>query len=223
MGVRNKQSIYLVTALFLVGVFVLGVLHGCKRQKPEATGPGTATPAAATENGSSSTANAAASLFGQPKASIQNIVNGAKDRWSPKFEGWWGKLAPDFALMDLDGQSHKLSDYRGKEVVVVFWASWCGPCKMEIPHLKELRNALPADKLAILAVDMKEPPAVVKDFVAAQGINYTVLLSSDTLPAPYNEVVNIPSSFFVGADGRFKAATQGMIPATDAKALVQAQ
>jgi thiol-disulfide isomerase/thioredoxin len=222
MSIKSRQSIYLVTGLFLVAVLVLGVLHGCKKQ-PGPAGAGTATPAASTQSGSSSAADAAASLFGQPKASIQNIVNAAKERWSPKFEGWWGKLAPDFTLTDLDGQTHKLSDYRGKEVMVVFWASWCGPCKMEVPHLKELRNALPQDKLAILAINMREPPAVVKDFVAAQGINYTVLLSADTLPAPYNEVKNIPSSFFVGADGRFKAATEGMVPANDAKALVQAQ
>ncbi len=221
MGVRNKQSIYLVTALFLVAVFVLGVLHGCKRQKPEA-GPGTVTPAAGTQSGAPSAVDTAANLFREPKASIQNIVTAAKDRWMPKYEAWWGKLAPDFALMDLDGQTHKLSDYRGKEVVVVFWSSWVGGCKMEVPHLKDLRNSFGPEKLAILAIT-KEPPTVVKDFVAAQGINYTVLLRADTLPAPYNEVVNVPSSFFIGADGRFKVATEGMIPATDSKAIVQAQ
>jgi thiol-disulfide isomerase/thioredoxin len=219
MGVKSRQSIYLVTALFLVAVFVLGGLHGCKRQKPEA---GKVTPAAGTQGGSPSAVDNAANLFREPKASIQNIVNAAKERWTPKLEGWWGKLAPDFALLDLDGQTHKLSDYRGKEIVVVFWDSRVGGCKMEVPHLKDLRNSFGPDKLAILAIT-QEPPAVVKDFVAAQGINYTVLLRSDTLPAPYNEVKNVPSSLFVGADGRFKLATEGMIPATDAKAIVQAQ
>ena len=107
MGIRNKQNIYLVTALFLGAVFVLGVLHGCKRQKPEAAGPGTVTPVAGTQGGAPSAVDTAANLFREQKASIQNIVNAAKDRWSPKFEGWWGKLAPDFALTDLDGQTHK--------------------------------------------------------------------------------------------------------------------
>ena len=164
----------------------------------------------------------AANLFREPKVSIQNIVKAANDRWTPVCQPWWDKPAPDFTLTDIEGQTQKLSDYRGKEVAVVFWATWCGPCKLEVPHLKELRSTFPKEKLAILAIS-SEPTALVKAFAAEQGINYTVLTSSGSLPAPFDQVKNIPSTFFVGSDGKFKLAIEGMVPAADAKAIVQAQ
>ena len=228
MATRNRRSIYWVTATFVALVLALGVLQGCKRPKPQAT-PGTpAEPPKATTAALKETAKGpieqASSLFREPKVSIQNIVKAAKDRWSPAFEQWWDKPAPDFTLTDIEGQAHKLSEYRGKEVMVVFWATWCGPCKMEVPHLKELRGAIPKDKLAILAIS-NEPAALVKTFAAEQGINYTVLTSSGNLPTPFDQdsVKVIPTTFFVGADGKFKLAVEGMVPANDAKAIVQAQ
>jgi peroxiredoxin len=165
---------------------------------------------------------AATSLFREPKVSIQNIVKAANERWTPVDQPWWEKPAPDFTLTDIDGQTHKLSDYRGKDVVVAFWTTWAGPCKLEVPHLKDLRNTFPKDKLAILAIS-SEPTALVKAFATEQEINYTVLTNSGSLPVPFDQVKNIPTTFFVGADGKFKLAIEGMVPAADAKAIVQAQ
>jgi len=226
MATRSRYGIYGITAAFLALVLLLGALHGCRRAKTpaaESTPPESvkATPAAAKEP-AKNPIETAASLFREPKVSIQNIVKAGKDRWAPAFEQWWDKPAPDFTLTDIEGQTHKLSDYRGKDVVVFFWKTWIGACKMEVPHLKELRNAFPKDKLAILAIS-DEPAALVKAFAAEQGVNYTVLTSSGSLPTPFDQVKLWPSNFFIGPDGRFKLAIEGMVPATDGKQIVQAQ
>jgi peroxiredoxin len=222
MDIRNRHGMYWVTATFLALVLALGALHGCKRQKPQATestpsNSVKAVPAAAKE-AAKSPMETAASLFREPKVSIQNIVKAANDRWTPAFQEWWDKPAPDFMLTDIDGQTHKLSDYRGKDVVVAFW----GSRRLEAPQWKELRNAYPQDKLAILAIS-SEPTAVMKTFATEQAINYTLLSNSGSLPTPFDKVKLAPTSFFIGPDGKFKLAIEGMVPASDAKAIVQAQ
>jgi len=225
MAIGNRHSIYWITAASVALVLVLGALHGCKRQTPQAaegsTPPAGVQPAAG-QDSAKSPIQAAVSLFREPRASIQSIVKAANDRWSPAYETWWGRPAPDFTLTDIAGQTHKLSDYRGKDVVVVFWATWYGTCKKEIPQWKDLRSAYPPDKLAILAIS-NEPPALVKKAAEEQGINYTVLTSSGDLPAPFDKVETVPSSFFIDPDGNFKVAVNGMVSAADAKAIVQAQ
>jgi peroxiredoxin len=218
MTVTNRQSIYLVTALFLVLVLVLGALHGCKREGSEGGSPNSV---ASTKGGSADPIDAAASLFREPKTSIQNIAKAAQT-WNPSFEEWWGKPAPDFTLTDIEGKTHKLSDYRGKEVVVEIWATWCPTCKLEVPHLKELRGAFDQDNLAILAVS-NETPDILKTFVAEQGINFTVLSNSSVLPAPFGKAEFIPTTFFVDREGGIKIAAVGVVPVSDAKAIIQAK
>ena len=226
MVLRNRHGIYWVTATFLMLLLGVGALHGCKRSKPAAPAskpPETAKamPAALKET-PKGPLEAATSLFREPKVSIQNIVKAANERWTPMCQPWWEKPAPDFTLTDIEGQTHKLSDYKGKEVIVAFWTTYAGPCKLEVAHFKELRNTFPKDKLAILAIS-SEPAALVKTFAAEQGINYTVLTNSGSLPAPFDEVKNVPTTFFVGSDGKFKLAIEGMVPAKDAKDIIQAQ
>lgn len=226
MATRHRYGVYAVTAACVAFVLVLGALQGCRRKAPAAgstPAEGAKAVPVAVKEPAKNPIETAASLFREPKASIQNIVTAAKDRWTPAFEQWWDKPAPDFTLTDIEGQTHKLSDYRGKDVVVVFWLTYGGACKLQVPHLKELRNAYSKDKLAILAIS-NEPTALVKTFATEQGVNYTVLTGSDTLlPAPFDQVKLRPSSFFIGPDGRFKLAIEGMVPAADGKAIIQAQ
>jgi peroxiredoxin len=225
MTTKNRYGIYGVTALFLAFVLFLGVLHGCKRPKSELAADGSPNEVKTTtvaRDASQDPLETATSLFREPKVSIQNIVKAANDRWTPAWQEWWDKPAPDFTLTDIEGQTHKLSDYRGKDVVVVFWTTWYATCKKEASHWKELRNAYSMDKLAILAIS-NEPTAVVKKSAEELGINYTVLTNSGSLPVPFDKIETVPSSFFVGPDGRFKLAIKGMVPSTDAKAIVQAQ
>jgi peroxiredoxin len=226
MAIRDKHGIYWITALFLGVALVLGVLHGCKREKdassqPESPNNVTATPASRTTT--VDPVQAAANLFREPKASLQAIINGAAQRWDAIARECWGTPAPDFTLTDIDGNPHKLSDYRGKDVILAFWATTHTTCKLQVPALKELRDGYAKDKLVILCIS-NEPAAVVKGVAAEQGINYTVLLSSGPMIAPYREVGQyVPSSLFIDPEGRIKLAIRGVVPAADAKAILQAQ
>ena len=160
-----------------------------------------------------------------PRASsgpkLEDIIKAAKT-WGPSFQLWYGKPAPDFTLSDIEGKEHKLSDYKGKDVLIVLWATWCGPCRMEIPHLIELRNTVSKDDLAILAIS-NERPDTVKSFVAKAKMNYTILLDPGGLPAPYNSVRAIPSSFFIESDGKIKLGSTGLVSLEEIKAILAAE
>jgi len=143
--------------------------------------------------------------------------------WDVAFSTWFGKNAPDFLIEDINGKTHKLSDYRGRDVVVVFWATWCPACNLEIPHLIELRNMLAEDKLAILAISNEEPEHL-KHFAESKGINYTVAsLGRSPLPEPFANVTSIPTTFFIDPDGKIKFAAVGVVSLADAKVIMNAE
>jgi len=157
----------------------------------------------------------------QQKPKLSDIISKART-WRPAFTPWHGKPAPDFTLTDISGRKHTLSDYRGTNVIIVFWATWCRPCHMEIPHLKELRETMSKDDLAILAIS-NERVDLVKSFAGKAEMNYTVLTDRGTLPSPYNTVNAIPSSFFIDRDGRIKIGTSGLISLEEIKAILEAE
>jgi len=156
----------------------------------------------------------------RPKASLNDVIRAART-WGPAYVSWMGRTAPDFTLTDITGKEHKLSDYRGKDVMIIFWATWCGPCLIEIPHLMALRNTVGEDKLAMLAIS-NENPALVKNFVANRKINYTVFSGMRNMPTPYNQVRGIPCTFFIDSEGRIKLATEGTLSLGEMKAILQA-
>ena len=161
-----------------------------------------------------------------PKVSLYDVIKAAKT-WQPVYTSLYRKTAPDFVLADITGKVHKLSDYRGKDVLLIFWATWCGPCLMEVPDLIELRRTVGEDKLAMLAIS-NERPDVVKKFVADRGINYTVLLDRGNMPAPFGvmriyRTTGIPCGFFIDAEGKIKLATSGLLSLAEIKAVLQAE
>ncbi|UCF44493.1 MAG: TlpA family protein disulfide reductase [Planctomycetota bacterium] len=165
----------------------------------------------------------------RPKPTINEILNSA-ETWGPAYATWIGTTAPDFTLTDVNGKKHKLSDYRGKDVMLIFWATWCKPCLIEIPHLIELRDTTSEDKLAMLAISYTTvmPPNTaeqIKDFVQQnKKINYTVLpADAADMPAPYSQVRAIPSSFFIDPEGKIKLATEGMMSLPEIRAILQAE
>jgi len=119
-----------------------------------------------------------------------------------------GKLAPDFQLQSLDGQTVSLSDFRGKPVLVNFWASWCPPCQFEMPFIQEIYEDKEwSDKgLVILAIDIiddlrGESPAKVKDFMQSHSFSFLVLLDINQDVALKYSIRAIPTTFFIGKDG----------------------
>jgi thiol-disulfide isomerase/thioredoxin len=111
--------------------------------------------------------------------------------------------APDFTLESLDGKSMRLSDLRGKAVLLNFWATWCGPCKIETPWLVELQNQYGAQGLQVLGVAMDDSGKDdIAKFAKDMGVNYPVLLGKEAVGDAYGGVPALPESFFIGRDGK---------------------
>lgn len=111
--------------------------------------------------------------------------------------------APDFTLESLDGKSMRLSDLRGKAVLLNFWATWCGPCKIETPWLVELQNQYGAQGLQVIGVAMDDSGKDdIAKFARDMGVNYPVLLGKEAVGDAYGGVPALPESFFIGRDGK---------------------
>ena len=111
--------------------------------------------------------------------------------------------APDFTLESLDGKSVRLSDLRGKAVLLNFWATWCGPCKIETPWLVELQNQYGSQGLQVVGVAMDESGKdEIAKFAKDMGVNYPVLLGKEAVGDAYGGVPALPESFFIGRDGK---------------------
>lgn len=160
------------------------------------------------------------------KTSISEYVNKSGTITVPgdsSFSKWFGKEAPDFTVTDINGNRHSLSDYRGKNVLVVFWETWCPPCRAEIPHLIELRKQVSKDDLAILAIS-SEDAETVKDFAQSRQMNYTVATLGDSyLPAPFSDVEYIPTSFFIDQNGKIKTVVVQSLTLEQIKAILNAK
>jgi len=113
------------------------------------------------------------------------------------------KPAPDFTLQDGDGNSLKLSDLRGKVVVLNFWATWCGPCALEIPWFIEFEQQFKSKGLEIVGVSMDEEGwKAIKPYVASHKMNYRVVLGNDSVGQLYGGVDSLPTTFVIDRQGR---------------------
>jgi peroxiredoxin len=118
--------------------------------------------------------------------------------------------APDFSLRDVDGVVYSLRDYRGKVVFVNFWATWCPPCRREIPDLMALQNEHEGD-LVVLGISLdREGAAKVKPFVEQMGITYPILVDGDNVAASFGPFNSIPMTFVVDRDGRIAEQIIGL-------------
>jgi cytochrome c biogenesis protein CcmG/thiol:disulfide interchange protein DsbE len=118
--------------------------------------------------------------------------------------------APPFLLRDLDGNLISTASWQGKVVLVNFWATWCPPCREEIPVLIELAKKY-KDDLLIVGISMDDgPPEEVKEFAQQAGINYPIVMRSRELVAEYGGVPALPTSFFVNKEGRVVQKHEGL-------------
>jgi len=131
----------------------------------------------------------------------------AGSKKSKLYREWLGKPSPDLTVTDINGNEIKLSDLKGKRVILDFWATWCPPCKKEIPHFVKMRNEIDPNKLVIIGIS-SESAEVLKKFAAENKINYPIVSAVD-LPAPYDKIMSIPTTFFIDRSGIIQEVLNG--------------
>lgn len=138
-----------------------------------------------------------------------------------------GQPAPDFSLVALDGKTLKLSDFRGKAVLLNFWATWCEPCKLEMPWFVDLQKKYASQGLQVLGVAMDDAsPSDIASFAQKLGVNYPVVIGKEEVGAQYGGIDYLPSTFYISRDGKildhvFGLASKSEIEANIQKALSQ--
>lgn len=123
-----------------------------------------------------------------------------------------GTSAPNFTLVDLNGNTHTLESLEGKPVIVNFWATWCAPCRVEMPEFEEAFADYADDELVILAINREEDPETVEEFfIQEMGLTFTPLLDSNAEVAERYGVFNMPTTYFIDTDGTVTDVHRGPV------------
>jgi peroxiredoxin len=122
---------------------------------------------------------------------------------------WTGGAAPSLALQDLAGHEHRLADYRGKVVLVNFWATWCEPCRAEMPSMDRLRRSLAGQPFEVLAVNLAEPLSRIERFAGETPLGFPLLRDRDGMVGKAWGARVLPASYLVGRDGRIRYVAYG--------------
>ena len=113
-----------------------------------------------------------------------------------------GQQAPEFELKALDGRTIRLSDYRGKAVLLNFWATYCGPCKIEMPWLEELQKQYAAQGLVVIGAAMDDSQEDVAKFIQEMGVHYTIVMGRESVADAYGGVQFLPGTFYIDRNGK---------------------
>ena len=141
--------------------------------------------------------------------------------------------SPDFTLRDLEDHDVSLSQFKGKVVLVNFWATWCGPCKIEIPWLVELQDKYAARGFTVLGVAMdEEGKSAVAPFVrkerfnvggTSQSMNYPIVLGNDATADKFGGLIGFPTSLLISKDGRVVKRVDGLVSYDEIDKAIQSQ
>jgi cytochrome c biogenesis protein CcmG/thiol:disulfide interchange protein DsbE len=145
-----------------------------------------------------------------------------------------GKPAPEFALVDLSGKKVSLSSYKGKAVLVNFWATWCGPCKLETPWIVQLRNQYASQGFEVLGIDaenddldpgdtagLAKQKTAVAQFAQQEHMPYPILLNGDSITRTYGDFDAMPTSFYVDRNGTIVSVQRGISSKDDMEAKIR--
>jgi peroxiredoxin len=123
-----------------------------------------------------------------------------------------GVVAPEFDLPDVDGAMVRLSDFKGKVVLVNFWATWCAPCEIETPWFVEFDGKYREDGLQIVGISLDEGGVgPVKEFMEEYSIDYTIVMGDEDTAQNFGGVIGLPTSFIVDQDGKFYSMHRGLV------------
>lgn len=136
-------------------------------------------------------------------------ILGAVPGGAAELQPWRGGPAPDLELRALDGPAHRLADYRGRVVLVNFWATWCAPCRDEMPSIQRLKEKLAGKPFTVLAVNLDEPESRIRQFLSQMKVDFTILLDPGKKAARAWDARILPASFVIGFDGKVRYSLVG--------------
>lgn len=132
-----------------------------------------------------------------------------------------GKPAPDFELKTVEGKAIKLSDLKGKAVMINFFATWCPPCRAEMPTLQEVYKQYEAQGFVVLAVDLNEPEVAIRSFRDSLGLTFPIVVDKDDKVSRMYDIVPLPTSYFVDKKGIVHTKWTGEIRKEQLEAVVK--
>lgn len=150
----------------------------------------------------------------QTKKDHSGVMNQKEQSESVKTGIGLENKAPDFELQSLDGKKVKLSDYKGKKILLNFWATWCPPCRIEMPHMEKFYEEFEKKDVVVLAVNLTRTEKSVEDvpkFVGEYGLTFPVVLDEKGIVSNYYQVVAYPTSYFIDSQGIIRDKFQGAI------------
>lgn len=122
-----------------------------------------------------------------------------------------GQTAPDFLLTTLEGEEARLSEFRGQPVIINFWATWCPPCRAEMPDLQKLYEAEDVEILAVNLTESEQSEEGVQDFIDELGLTFPVPMDQNSIVSEMYEVQAYPTSYIVDSDGKIQFTARGAI------------
>jgi peroxiredoxin len=129
------------------------------------------------------------------------------------------ELAPDFALKSLDGTNLRLNEYRGQVVLINFWATWCGPCRQEMPLLEQIDKRYRDAGFTVLGVNVEGKAGPAQELASKAGVTFPVLVDADQKVSELYQLESMPSSVVVDRDGVVRYVHRGYKPGDEAKYL----